>query len=72
MVEEGRRWVSEEGFTVREATLGAGGLVPVTDLEGILRLGRGFRVVREEAREETSGECWIPRRKRVDGKVPVV
>ena len=49
MLPEGQ--VGEEGFSVCEAALGAGGLVPVTDREGILGLGSGLRVAGEEARE---------------------
>ena len=50
-VEQGGRWEGEEGLAVSAAALGAGGLVPVADGEGVLRLGGGFGIAREEARE---------------------
>jgi hypothetical protein len=49
MLPEGQ--VGEEGFSVCEAALGAGGLVPVTGREGVLGLGSGLRVGGEEALE---------------------
>ncbi len=45
------RRAGEEGFTVREAALGAGGLVPVADRAGVLGLGSGLRVASEGVRE---------------------
>ena len=41
-----------EGLAVGAAALGAGGLVPVADGEGVLGFGGGFGIAREEAREE--------------------
>ena len=49
MLPEGQE--GEEGFSVCEAALGAGGLVPVTGREGVLGLGSGLRVGGEEALE---------------------
>ena len=51
MLTETNIHVREHPTKCEPAALGAGGLVPVTDREGILGLGSGLRVAGEEARE---------------------
>jgi hypothetical protein len=65
-IEEGGRRKREEGFAVDASAGGAGGAVPVVELEGVLSLSPGFRVACEEPLEQGVGF----KGERVDGELP--